>query len=246
MLKQKRAELGILAASSRFGRYKPEKEELARLPEVSGNELEQLRRKRELLLSMSPEQAFSVIEFHDRLNVFEALALAKKEGKLIVPNLVHDRILSGTKEEYSVWAGTIVIYEAPGKPFGEQITNYGISFTIPKIYRGLADCALVAEHPDFDIVPLKNKRYRLRIPDEKLALLEDFPTSSHNAYHCDERFGIPINRPKNGNESLRTLFRELRASVGLVICDYLDSLHDNCRDVIIQNTLSNAFGVALF
>ncbi|MEW6035065.1 MAG: hypothetical protein AB1529_00490 [Candidatus Micrarchaeota archaeon] len=123
-------------ASKRFGRYKPEDHATVRPAQLRGDELGHLRQKRELLRSMSPEQAMQVIEFHQGLNVFEALALAKKERKILVPNYVLDRILTETDDavffgNYPVWTGTAVVYEAPGRRLGKGPFSAGKTKMIP-------------------------------------------------------------------------------------------------------------------
>jgi hypothetical protein len=114
-----------VSAHSRFGKYKPEEGQIVRTAEISGVELEQLRRKREFLRSITPEQALQVIEFHhenEKLNLFEALALAKRDGKILVPNYVIDQILTETNAKTStLWTGTFVIYTAPERAFREKI-----------------------------------------------------------------------------------------------------------------------------
>ncbi len=180
-----------LAADRRFGRFKKEDPHEVRQADVTGQSYaEQARKARQMLRSMDPEKVKQVIEFHRDLNFFQALALAKQEGRLIVPNDVHDRILTETKDpeersslgdrdfnrsreicsteqtdrdrrsrdeqylrqNYPVWTGTLVIYEKPNAPFGEKVVFEGITFIFPEQFRGKINCALVVEHPDFELV----------------------------------------------------------------------------------------------
>ncbi len=157
-----RAASTVTRANDKFSRYGPLDKHIVRQPDVTGQSYaEQARKAREMLRSMDPEKVKQVIEFHRDLNLFQALALAKREGRLIVPNDVHDRILTETKgkkdkkyfeENYPLWTGTLVIYEAPDEPFGKQVVFEGITFKVPKQFRGKVNCALVVEHPDFDLV----------------------------------------------------------------------------------------------
>ena len=205
-----------------FGRYKHEIEKAVRQPDVTGQAYhEQVKRTREMLRSMTPEKALQIIEFHKGLNLFEALALAQREGKLIVPNDIHDGILTKTtdqeylKQNYPVWTGTLVICEAPDKKFGEQVVSRwkddndvkcSISFTVPKQFRGLRNCALVIEHPDFEFVKIEVKPILRKIESllkniiysdyeiklvrgANIQLIENFPKKDD--WHLTDR-GIPI------------------------------------------------------
>jgi hypothetical protein len=239
-------------ASNKFGNYKPEEKQIVRPAEVIGDELEQLRRKREMLRSMTPEQAFSVIEFHERLDFFEALALAKREGKIIVPNDVHDRIQS-EMEAYSAWTGTFVIYEAPDKPFGEKVVygwedgkgvGYSIRLAVPENFRGKRNCSLVVEHPDFDLVSLGNNLFELKA--DGLNLLENFPKEPAKWYKFDEGFRIPVGSQKRKNKSLRRLWRLDDSYLGPVARDFDDLYYDLRRDAYLYYRPSGGYGVALF
>jgi hypothetical protein len=244
--KHLQSRVSVTEASSRFGRFKPEKEELARLPEVSGNELERLRARREMLKGMTPEQALQVIEFHDRLNVFEALDLAKKENKLMVPNDVIDRILNETIARLDVWTGTVVIYQEAGKAFEKWIEYENILFNVPIGFRDKKDCAIVVEHPDFDVVGSADT-YELKIPNEHcLHLLENFPVKDHEWYDMDERFRIPEGMPPKISD-LRILFRNEGCYIGPVSRGNFDDLGYNFRTgVVLYTGQLFRFGVALF
>jgi hypothetical protein len=239
-------------ASSRFGRFKPEKEEPARLPQVSGEGIEQLRRKREMLRAMTPEQAAAAIEIHKELDLFQALALAKKEKKLMVPNDVIDRILNDTDTELSARTGTMVIYQEPGKPFGEKVVymwgnekDGTISFIIPENFRGKMNCVLVAEYPDFDVVGSADA-YELKIQDvSRLHLLENFPAKREEWYDYDERFGIPVGKPKRESNERRYLNRT-ESYIGPVVRDF-DGIDGYWRrGVGLVGRPSVGCGVALF
>ena len=146
---------GRLAIGDSFRRYGPLESHETRKAQVTGTELDRLRARRQMLREMTPEQALVTIHFYQRLNLFEALALAQKEGKLIVPNDVHDKISTETKDpeeqgslgdrnrrlrdekylrqNYPVWAGTLVIYEKPDTLFGESIGYQGLVFQVKQI-----------------------------------------------------------------------------------------------------------------
>ncbi len=199
-------------ASKRFGRYKQEDHAIVRPAQLSGDGLEQLRRKRELLRSMTPEQALQVIEIHQGLNLFEALVLARKEGKILVPNYVIDRILTRTgvddfkrimsrpRGTISGWTGTAIIYEHPGKSFGECVAykrndpdvQYSVYVTIPQRFRGKKGCALVVEHPDFDVVGLGSNSYELKADERSFHLLERFPATRGLVHRYNRTYRIPV------------------------------------------------------
>ncbi len=181
---------------------------------------------------MTPEQALQVIEFHGDLNFFQAVALAKREGKLIVPNDVHDRILTETKDEkyleqnYPVWAGTLIVYEAPDKPFGKKIVSsweddnsvrYSISFTIPEQFRGKTNCALVVEHPDFELINLGKNRYELK--GQNVHQIVYFPKKD-GLYMQYTETGIPHGRKVKESSDARYLWRLDGAYLGLLGRDW--------------------------
>jgi len=218
----------LLAANSRFGSFKKEEAHELRKPDVRGDELTRLRQRRELLRSMTPEQAMQAIEYHTGLNVFEAVALAKREGKIIVPNFVHDRILTETNnpgffyQHYPVWTGTCVICEASDKPFGKKAMNnpgitfscdipYSMTFDIPVRFQGRTNCALVIEHPDFEIVKtgkdrFGNNTFELKADEENIHLLESLPREL--GQHCyDETFRIPVGAKMDRDYPYRYLCR---------------------------------------
>ncbi len=171
-------------AGGRFGGFRPDNEgpQQVRPSIISDlNELQKLRQLREMLRSMPPEAVLTHIEFYRNLTLFEAVALAKSEGKLIVPNDVVDGILTKTKYPLpTARNGTLVIHEAPDQPFGEHIIQDGFSldsvtFTVPTQFRGKTNCVLIVEHPDFDLHQLGDHTYQFVVPDEsKLILAERF------------------------------------------------------------------------
>ncbi|NYZ73661.1 hypothetical protein H0O00_00805 [Candidatus Micrarchaeota archaeon] len=241
-----------LSMANRFGKYKPMEEKAVRKVEVVGDELSYLRQRREMLRSMTPEQVLQVIEFHENLNVFQALELAKKEKKLIVPNDVHDRILTETKVEYSAWVGTAVIYEAPDAPFKDRVVyawednevEYATTFNIPQQFRGKTNCALVVEHPDFQFISLGDNKFQLKAAEGSVSLLEHFSNKSDEWYKYDKRFRIPTGTPKNKTDSTRWLWRQGNGYVGLVARGF--GGYDVRRGVALDYAPSGAFGVAVF
>ncbi len=247
-----------LAADSRFRRYGPIDKHEARQPDVTGQSFaERARKASQMLRSMDPEKVKQVIEFHRGLNFFEALALAKREGKLIVPNDIHDRILTETTDEqylranHSVWTGTLVIYEAPDKKFGKNVifswehnkVKYSFSFNVPEQFRGKANCALVIEHPDFELMALGDNRYELRVDERSVHQVESF--AKENSWHrYDAETGIPHGEAVKESSDARHLWRLKDSSyLGPVARDYY---FDYRRVVGLGNWPSGGYGVALW
>ena len=245
-----------LTADRRFGRYTPESSHNVRQPDITGQSFsEQVKRTREMLREMTPGQALEVIEFHRGLTIFEALALAKREGRLIVPNNVHDKILTETRDEecliqiYPLWSGTLVIYEAPDKKFDKKVV-YGrvdknnvkssIFFNVPKQFRGLRNCALVVEHPDFDLIDLGNNKYELKITDEKVHQIQDFPKSD-GWYMPNTETGIPHGGEVEQSSNSRYLWRIVNGSY---LGPLIRGVGGRCNVVAVSGH-DSAFGVAL-
>ena len=156
----------VTRASDLFRRYKKEKPQAVRSADVTDQSLaERIQRTREMLRGMKPEAVIALLEYCGSLNFFKAIALAQRENKLIVPNDIHDRILtetnygeSGIPPDYPVITGTFIIYEAPDKKFGKRIkyrlldeedVEYCIKFHVPKQFQSKINCALVVEYPNF-------------------------------------------------------------------------------------------------
>ena len=215
-----------LRASDIFGKYKPEPKREIRQVDVQGTELERLRARREMLRSMTPERALQTIEFHTELTFFEILALARKEGKLIVPNDIHDKILTENightlpdrmYPNVGVWTGTLIIYEKPGKPFEEKVVfkfidedgRYAtISLFVPKRFRGKKNCALVVNHPDFELINLGNNNYEIRAQEEDIYIIERFP-KTNGYYRKDPIHCIPSGM-KIADKRIIDFIRKLR------------------------------------
>jgi len=220
----------VLMARRRFGNFKTEPRVPIRRADVPGNKLQSLRDLREMIRDMEPEDVMNMITFYPKLNVFEALALANREGALIVPNVIHDRILTETNNpvflnNFTVWTGTLLIYEAPGRAFGETLVyvwehtvQYSISFNIPDEFRGQKDCALVVQHHDFDLLPTGPNSYRLNVTDVNMIhLIENFPsTSGEHYYSYEEQFRIPVQSASSSNDR-RLLWRMSDCYIGLVV-----------------------------
>ncbi len=262
------------AADNRFRRYGPIESHEVRTTDVTGTEIERLRQRRQMLREMDPEKVKQVIEFHRDLNFFQALVIAQKESKLIVPNDVHDGILTKTSDEpylrqnYSVWTGTLIIYGVPGKKLGKEVVyrfkddkgvQYSISFKVPKQFRGLRNCALVIEHPDFDLINVGENEYELKVEGE-IRLIESFPRESdwyNTAPETKIPQGEPVKESKDPEEhdslgdrdqrsrEARYLWRREDAHIGPV-ARYVLVYGDDGRGVDLVNRPSTRLGMALF
>src|SRR3989338_99432 len=216
----------LARANDPFRRYGPMDKHEVRLPDVTGQSLaERVQKTREMLRSMTAEQLLQVIEFHRDLNLFEALALAKRENKLIVPNYVHDRILTETKDvkllqqlyKKGGWTGTLVIYEKPDTPFGEIVEYHGLVFQVPEQFRGKINCALAIEHPDFDILDLGNNRFEIKlIQGANIHLIENFPIQLAGWYKPHPETMIPQGDGVAQSKKARQLWRYDNAYVCLL------------------------------
>ena len=238
----------IAAAFGRkpFERYRREEPVEVRGADVKGTDLEILRRKRELLKAMTPEQALEVIEFRRNLNLFEAVEIAKRENLLLVPNFIIERILTETKAEIP-WTrtGTLIIYQKPDAPFGALVTYQGIAFSVPEKYQGMTNCALAVEHPDFEILDLGANKHELRMADEStIHLIEKFP-GKHGWHLLHAETGIPHGRQaEQKSPEGRRLWRVKDSYVGLLVRYYVYDGGGPRVDAYFQ--ASGRFGVALF
>ncbi len=255
------------SAASRFGGFKPDAEGPQPLREllVEGSELNLLRDKREMLRTMTPRQALDIFECHDRLNILEILALAKETGGLIASSTVLDRVLGQTEYDLppqgarGLWTGTAVIFEAPGKHFGDTVVyssepfwktrpDNTIEFSVPEKFQGKVNCALVVEHPDFELIPHESGGYRLIVSDESmLSLVERFPRES--GWHApDAKFGIPCGAVTNSRSDYRYLKRNSGPYVGFLVrgftgvVDYTDT---SSRGINAECSMLSRLGVVL-
>ena len=250
----------VIRAGDPFGKYKTEESHEVRKADVTGQSYaEQVKRTRQMLRSMRPEAVSQIIEFHRGLNLFEALALAKREGKLIVPNDIHDRILMETKDEeylrqnYPVWTGTLIIFEKSDTPLGDAVVfiwehnkvTYSISFTIPEQFRGLLNCALVVEYPDFELVNLGNNRYELKLVEEcNIKPINNFPKRD-GWYLTDHWIPNGAEVSPSANDARRLWRVSDRNNISLIrrSCGLVDI--DNKKGVVLTASPLNKYNVAL-
>ena len=180
---------------------------------LAPDKLTSLRTLRETLKTADPEQVRRMMEITKRMTLFEAVALARETGRLIVSNFVHDGVLTRTDAMYRVRTGTLIIYEAPNQPFGEFVVFEQTKFAVPAKFRGLKNCALAVEYPDFDL----KSTGELIVPDEKtIHLITQFPIKD-GWYLTHAETGIPCGRQEATNENARFLDRLNEPYLGLLV-----------------------------
>jgi hypothetical protein len=181
-------------------------------------------------------------KYNEGVTFIEALKLA--EGKRLISNKEADAILQDEQEYekykdlFYCWTGTLLIYEAPSKPFGDKPfgefvkdSSTGWIIDVPKRYQGKKDCALIIEHPHFKIQKGKyDMTFIMPDKDSNLIMLPEFPTGS--SWHIPEpSFGIPIGKTINSDEKeARYLYRRDGASIR-PLCRYNFDFNDGRRDV---------------
>ena len=230
----------VLHASDIFRRFSPEVAQSVRRPDITNQSyLEQAKKARQMLREMKPGQVLQMIEVHKDLEFVDALELAKRENKIIIPNYAAAKILeilryqeNDPRPSFMLWSGTLIIYEKPDEPFEDKIVftwqhasiYYTIVFDIPEQFRGKRNCALVVEHPDFVLTKIDDNQFELSVPDvNDIHLLRSVPKKT-GAWHMPESlFGIPVGRRIKYSEGLGLsyLWRKDRSSfIGAIIHVY--------------------------
>ena len=146
----------------------------------------------------------------------EALWKADDAGLVMASNrrlgsaLVGSDEFRGVLRAFACWSGTMVGYDEPGKPLGRFIeytnseTDIRYMFPVPLEHQGKSDIALVAEHPDLQI--LKDEKDRVVMAHAVWAV--GFP-SSEGWYRSDARFDLPTPEKINpASPAARYLLRE--------------------------------------
>ena len=226
----------VTHANSGFRRFKTEVHHPVREAEAKNQSyLERARKTREMLRGMTVKQLLELIELRPSLDFFEALGLAK-QGYLVIPNDIYNKILTETEDKTVImqlyrnwkWTGTLVIYEWQDKPFGEKVfctfkdyseLVYSISFQIPEQFRGMKNCALALEHPDFEAIALGENRYEIKSAEgANITLIENFPEENYYyAPHPETK--IPQGEKVIKSDAAMYLFRSNPAYIGFLVRD---------------------------
>lgn len=159
-----------------------------------------------------------VREYNDGVTFAEALKLV--EGQRMLSCKEADEILQDEEAYrnyntlFACWTGTLLVYEAPGKPFGEYVKDSSTKwiFDVPKEFQGKADLALLLEHPNFKV---EQGQYGLTFvkaaPLYKIRAI-DFP--KRDGWYLPNEFGIPTGEEvSSSNKDARYLLRLSSASL---------------------------------
>ena len=177
----------------------------------------------------------TVIEAFQRAKKFDERILSNKEHDLVLVEMCNWRAVYST---YSAWTGTMAAHVSPGVRLGSEITHQDPRskqiwrFPVPVGFRELKNSILVAEHPDYDL-DIKGDTVTVVVPENKLAVVENFAAETKQLYIPDQKFGIPTGspiHPKLHDNDLRYLKRS-DASVGLIA---RDCGHDAFSDKFIE------------
>ena len=135
------------------------------------------------------------------VNFFEALLLAEGSGKRLMSNREADEILQDPAllEKYRplfwAWTGTLVIHEAAGVAFGENVKTDFFVFDVPKRFQGLKDKVLVVQHPNYqqkkEVLKYGITFNLLVVLDESKLKAYDYP-QRNGWYLPDAQTGLPI------------------------------------------------------
>lgn len=176
-------------------------------------------------------------KYEDGVTFEEALRLA--EGKRLASNKQIDGILQDDalykkyRDLFYCWTGTLVIYEEPGKPFGEYVkdTYSGWIFDVPKEFQGQKNKALVLEHPDFSLEKGKYDMTFVKPAKNYEVSCVDFPEVG--GWYMPDGFGIPNGKKSDSaDKRARRLWRRDEASIRpLVRYDGFYGRRNVCADV---------------
>jgi len=154
------------------------------------------------------------------MTMLQAIEEANKNGLILVPSKDIDERLNGKeqlwqaeKDFYPCWTGTLIIYAAPNKEFGKEISFEGLRVRIPRKWQRKRNCAIACNHPNFTI----GKDGTIKL--QKAALIENFPTQG--GWHVPEKnFGIPCGALYSEEDAAARLLRLFITGpfVSLVVC----------------------------
>ena len=180
---------------------------------------------------------------------YDAFQLAKEKGMRLLSNKELDEMLqSGEWKNYEAafpaWSGTMVAYSKPGEKLGESIkytdseSKETWEFPVPAKFRGMKDCALVAEkyrlfRDGMDVIVVAD--------DKDIKIVKDFP-SKNGWYKTDEVTGISSGKEaEERDKDARYLYRDDFGRVGPVARDYY--LYYNWRIIDVDDRPSDRLGV---
>ena len=132
---------------------------------------------------------------------------------------------------FTCWTGTMLVYEAPGVPFGKYVKDSvtGWIFDVPEEFQGKTDIALLLEHPDFKI---EEGAYGMTfVRPAPLYEISSMPFPTKDGWYLPNGFGIPTgDEVSRSNKDARYLSRRSEATVRPVVRWYYD--FGNRRNVV--------------
>ena len=158
--------------------------------------------------------------YDDGVTFIEALKLA--EGRHLLSNLDADMILQDEEryKKYSklfyCWTGDLLVYEEPGKEFGEWVKDADNSWIIdiPKEFQGRKDIALLIQHPNFKIEKGKYDMTFVKPNGKKSYDYIAIPFKPKNGWYLPDSYGIPNGEElTKANKEARYLYRRFSATV---------------------------------
>ncbi|MCK4319614.1 hypothetical protein KAW38_03525 [Candidatus Micrarchaeota archaeon] len=194
-------------------------------------------------------------KYKEGVSFLKALKLAEEAKMVLVSNIRHDKILTGSDEwksmedVYACHTGTITGYEEKNKELGKEIV-----YTDPKTKQryifptgdaeGSKNVILVAEHPDYELVK-DGKDLIVKASISIIDILENFPVSD-GWYKTDEKHGIPLGKEvSSDNRDARNLWRAEGARVGSVVRGYYFLDYKDRHGVFLKDVPSDGLGVAV-
>ncbi|UZE94313.1 MAG: hypothetical protein IB618_01945 [Candidatus Pacearchaeota archaeon] len=160
----------------------------------------------------------AAVEFSSALHkggvpAIAAIEFAKEKGKILVPNILADYIITEPSQWISVakdccicnaspfWTGTMTAYREPDKRLGSAIeyedTKSKIKwiFPIPAEFRKMKNTILAVEYPHYKLKVWRDQyednRITVLTERNKIIPVENFP-KKEGWYNFDKNTGIPI------------------------------------------------------
>ena len=119
---------------------------------------------------------------------------------------------------FTCWTGTMLVYEAPGVPFGKYVKDSvtGWIFDVPGEFQGKVDIALLLEHPDFKI---EEGAYGMTfVRPAPLYQISSMPFPKVDGWYLPNEFGIPTgDEVSRSNKDARYLSRRSEATLRPVV-----------------------------
>ena len=155
-------------------------------------------------------------------NLFEALRIAGKEGKMMLSFLQWKRILEDPElfKEYKsalpAWSSTGIAYGAPGEELGKRIVYHELAVEIPKEYQKSKNTALI--FPNLRIEKDSTGLYHVNTAE--IDVIGGFP-SENGWYILDSKYALPCGREtEKSDQSALYLWRRDTQHVSAVVTSF--------------------------